>query len=102
MDPLDIGSRLELFVDNYLIEAISGDASLKLHSPQRKEVALVFDQPWEGNTCGYVTVFRDFNCFRMYYRGSHATYLTELPPRPILKKNCMKPCSWRWRGFRAG
>ena len=77
MDPLNIGSRLELFVDDYLIEGTSGEAALKLHSPQPKEVALVFDQPWEGNTCGYVTVFRDFNCFRMYYRGSHATYLAD-------------------------
>ena len=37
-------------------------------------MAFVFDQPWEGNTSGYITVFRDANFFRMYYRASHATY----------------------------
>ena len=77
MQPLDIGSQLELFVDDYFIESISQAAALRLHSPQPKEVAFVFDQPWEGNTSGYVTVFRDSNYFRMYYRGSHATYLTD-------------------------
>ena len=30
---LDIGSRLELFVDRYLIESLEG-LSLELHSPQ--------------------------------------------------------------------
>ena len=77
MNSLDIDSRLELFVDDYLIEELSGGAARRLNSPQPKEVAMVFDRPWEGNTCGYVTVFRDFNCYRMYYRGSHATYLPE-------------------------
>ena len=76
METLDIGSRLELFVDDYLIEGLTGEAMRKLHPPQPKEVAIVFNRSWEGNTCGYVTVMRDFNCFRMYYRGSHATYLT--------------------------
>ena len=32
-EPLDIGSRLELFVDNYLIEFTEG-VRLKLHSPR--------------------------------------------------------------------
>jgi hypothetical protein len=65
----DIGSRLELFVDDFLIEKMDG-AALKLHSPIAKEVAIVFDEPWEGNTSAYVTVFPDEGVFRMYYRGS--------------------------------
>lgn len=70
-DPLDIGSRLELFVDDYVIDDISGDAKLQLHSPQPQEVSLVTDKPWEGNTSAYYTIFRDDDIFRMYYRGSH-------------------------------
>ena len=65
----DIGSRLELFVDDYLIDRMSG-AALALHKPTPREVAIVHDQPWEGNTCGYHTVFRDDNHFKMYHRGS--------------------------------
>ncbi len=31
------------------------------------------DAPWEGNTSGYHTVFKDDDIYRMYYRGSHDT-----------------------------
>lgn len=70
-EPLDIGSRLELFVDDYLIDNISGDASLHLHRPEAQEVVLTTDKPWEGNTSAYYTIFQDDDIYRMYYRGSH-------------------------------
>ena len=66
----DIGSRLELFVDDYLVESIQGDAALQLHHPVPREKALVTDRPWEGNMCGYVTVFEDEQRLRMYYKCS--------------------------------
>lgn len=65
----DIGSNLELFVDDWLIAKMEG-VSLKLHHPIPQEVAIIFDKPWEGNTSAYVTVFEDDGIFRMYYRGS--------------------------------
>jgi len=68
--PIDIGTRLELFVDDFLVERMEGTSWL-LHPPVPRETAIVFDRPWEGNTSGYVTVFRDGDIFRMYYRGSH-------------------------------
>ena len=52
-EPLDIGSRLELFVDDYLIGELQGDARLRLHRPEPKQVVLVTGRPWEGNTCAY-------------------------------------------------
>lgn len=64
----DIGNRRELFVDKHLIDRMEG-VSLRLHSPRRAEVALRFDKPWEGPYCGYVTVFKDDDRYRMYYRG---------------------------------
>jgi hypothetical protein len=69
--PADIGSRLEPFVDDYLIDTLEGDAHLRLHRPEPREVVLITDEPWEGNTCAYYTIFRDGEVFRMYYRGSH-------------------------------
>jgi len=66
---LSIGSRLELFVDDYLIESLRG-TTLRLHPPQPAGKVLAFDQPWEGVTSGYATVFRDGQRYRMYYRGS--------------------------------
>jgi hypothetical protein len=67
---IDIGARRELFVDTFLIDRLTG-VELKLHIPEPKDVALVCDAPWEGNTSGYFTVFRDDDRFRMYYRGWH-------------------------------
>jgi len=64
----DIGSRLELFVDDWLIEKLDG-ARLELHHPVPREVVLRFDKPWEGVFCGYVTVIQDGDLYRMYYRG---------------------------------
>lgn len=67
-EPVAVGSRRELFVDHHLIERIEG-ARLELHHPRPREVAIKFDQPWEGNTSGYPTVMRDGEWFRMIYRG---------------------------------
>lgn len=72
--PLRIGSRRELFTDRFLIEDMKG-TELRLHSPQRKETAIVWDQPWEGAHTGYVRVLEDKDHpkdsprFLMYYRG---------------------------------
>jgi len=70
-EPIEIGSRLELFVDRWLIDQLKGNAALKLHRPVPREVVLVTDEPWEGNTCAYYTIFQDGDVYRMYYRGSH-------------------------------
>jgi len=64
-----IGSRLELFTDDLLLDRLDG-ATLSLHHPQPAGVALRFDRPWEGPFCGYITVLQDGDRFRMYYRGS--------------------------------
>ncbi len=69
-DPVDIGSRRELLVDEHLIARMDGVA-LKMYKPQAQDVALICDAPWEGNTSGYFTLFRDGDIFRCYYRGSH-------------------------------
>jgi len=65
----DIDSRLELFVDDWLIDKMH-NLSLKLHSPVKQEVAIRFDASWEGPTSTYVTVMKDEDRYRMYYRGS--------------------------------
>lgn len=77
-EPVDIGSRRELFVDLTLIDSVEGRAELKLHHPIPREISLRFDQPWEGNASGYPTVFQDGELYRMYYRGHR--YLLDKPP----------------------
>jgi hypothetical protein len=67
---LEIGDRRELFLDDFLIEKMAGDAKLFLHKPVMREVVMVHDEPWEGSTCGYHVIFQDGDIYRMYYRGS--------------------------------
>lgn len=70
---IDIGTRLELFVDEYLIERLQG-VELKLHSPVPREVAISFaDVPWEGTVSFYPTVMKDGYLYRAYYRGKPAS-----------------------------
>ncbi len=66
--PIALENRLEPLVDDYLIDSMQG-VSLKLHTPIPRDVAIVFDKPWEGNVSAYATVFQDGDVFRMYYRG---------------------------------
>ena len=68
---LEIGSRLELFVDDALIERMAGGARLDLHRPERREVVLRMDAPWEGNASAFQSVFQEGGRYRMYYRGLH-------------------------------
>ncbi len=67
-NPIPLGNHRELFADRFLLDRTEG-AALRLHEPQRAETAIAFDKPWEGRYCGYVTVFKDGDLYRMYYRG---------------------------------
>ncbi|MCB1122920.1 MAG: hypothetical protein KJT03_15300, partial [Verrucomicrobiae bacterium] len=65
---MEIGTRLEPFFDNYLVED-SFRLSHVLGTPQKERVVLQFDEPWERYFTGYFTVIKDEDVFRMYYRG---------------------------------
>jgi len=63
-----IGSRLELFVDDWLIERMSG-VNLRMHHPVPQEVALEFDRPWEGLVSYDPVVMQESGRYRLWYRG---------------------------------
>lgn len=64
-DGINIGGRPELFVDHYLIDQMYG-TQLKLHAPVKKEIAIAFDQPWEGpGSSAYNSVFFDGEKYRL-------------------------------------
>lgn len=67
--PLNIGTRLELFADDYLIDRLSGGAELRLNHPYPKEIVIIHDEPWEGNGSGYHSIFKDGDKYRMYYKA---------------------------------
>ena len=60
-DPVNIGSRLELFVDSLLVENLNG-VELCLHSPVKLSLP---ESPVKG---GYMTVIKDGDLYRAYYR----------------------------------
>lgn len=66
---IDIGSRRELFIDDFLIDRLAGGARMRLHSPERRNIAIVHDAPWEGCGSGYHTIFHDGSRYRMYYKS---------------------------------
>lgn len=75
-----IGSRRELFVDDYLIDQLH-NVRLELQHPQPQEIIFACDQPWEGNTCIYFRIIPDGGRFRMWYQGAH-WQLDPADPRP--------------------
>ena len=64
----EIGSRLEPFIDDWLIDRMKG-VSLRLHQPGPKEVAFRFDQPWEGTSSIFIRVMKDGDVYRNWYRA---------------------------------
>ncbi len=69
-----IGSRRELFIDEFLLDGLSGDAERRLHHPVPQEIVFQAGQhgkPWEGNI-GYPAMVEEENRIRMYYSGRPA------------------------------
>ena len=65
----NLGTNREVMWDMERIVVLEGGATLKLHHPELREVAIVYDAPWEGNVSGMSVVLQDGKTYRMYYRG---------------------------------
>ena len=65
--PLEVGDRLQLFLDDYLIDSIDG-AKLKLHHPRPAELVIEKDKPWEDETMYDSVVIKDGDRYRIWYR----------------------------------
>ncbi len=94
---IDIGTRRELFVDDFLLDRRDG-VDLRLHSPAPQEEVFVCDAPWEGSGCGYETIFRDGNVIRMYYIAADLTSAdgTKMAQRPIFACYAESQDGIRW------
>jgi hypothetical protein len=66
---IDLGNRREIFVDDYFIDKLDG-LRLQMHAPHDEGPVLFFDKPCEGAFSGYVTVIKENDIYRAYYRGS--------------------------------
>lgn len=66
---VEIGSRRELFVDDFMVEGLSGGAERRLHHPVPQVVGMYFGEkgkPWEQSVA-YPTVIKDGDRVLMYY-----------------------------------
>ena len=70
-EPINVGSRLELMIDDYLIDKTDG-VKLRLHHPTPRELVWKDTNQASGKVWGgvdrSVTVFQDGEIYRMYYR----------------------------------
>jgi hypothetical protein len=69
-EPVSIQSRLELFIDDLLIQNLD-QATLKQHTPQPQPMAR---QPLRGS---YLTVLQDGGLYKAYYRQYAESYQAE-------------------------
>ncbi len=84
---IHIGSRRELFLDDYLIGRMVDGAKLLLHTPVRREVVFRMEAPWESNAGSYQSIIREHGRYRIYYQGgydaptlNHPEWKTPLDP----------------------
>ncbi|XOV94155.1 MAG: hypothetical protein ACFHWX_05495 [Bacteroidota bacterium] len=65
---IQLEDKREIFVDDFLIDQLDGTEIIK-HTPHDEGIVLHFDKPWEGNFSAYVTILKDENGYKAYYRG---------------------------------
>ncbi len=75
--PIDIGDRLELFVDDYLISDMEGGVKRKLHHPVPREVIMefgAFGEVWEQGV-SYPSLLVEEGKIRLYYSARNQSVL---------------------------
>lgn len=74
-EPIDVGQRRQLFVDQHLIDSLAGVRQV-LHRPVRREIAIAPEHPWEKFGVSYMTAFKDGDRFRAWYRVDSSDFHT--------------------------
>jgi hypothetical protein len=71
-EPLALGDRRVLFVDDYLVARRDG-LEFKLHEPRPRETVMTYDAPWEGSGSDFQRLIRVGDTLRMYYMATKLT-----------------------------
>ncbi len=71
-EPLALGGRRALFVDEFLIARRDG-LELRLHDPRLRETVMTFDARWEGSGSDFQRLIRVGDTYRMYYMATKLT-----------------------------
>ena len=103
---IDIGSQKQLFLDDYLIETVTGvKRTLNPATKAPNNPVIHPDQPWEGNNLHYGCVFYDNEqrLFRMWYTAStvtpsEAVRLFTQPDAGLTQTGVANQATWRGNG----
>ena len=74
MTERNIGTRRQLFVDDFWIDHSEG-VTRRLHEPVRRDVAIAAEHPWERDGVSYMVAFREGDRFRGWYRCDAKMYV---------------------------
>ncbi|MCY4527913.1 MAG: hypothetical protein OXD46_02630 [Chloroflexi bacterium] len=69
-NPIDIGTNRQIFLDELLIDTVCGARRI-MHSPTRRETVLVGDKPWDEASVAFMSMIRDGDLYKGYYRCDH-------------------------------
>ena len=72
MNVYELKGRREVCWDDFLIDK-SHDTEVRMHKPVRRERVMTLNQLWEGNVCGYGSLLKVGDRYRLYYRGANQT-----------------------------
>ncbi len=70
MSVYELKNNRMLCWDEFLIDK-KENAEVRMHKPEKKELVFVADQDWEGNVCGYESLIKVGDKYRMYYRAQN-------------------------------
>lgn len=72
-DLVDVGDRLAVFWDDYLVDTRLTTTHRQVHQPEYAGAVMVHDRPWEGDGCDFHNILVDKDelgtVYRMYYLG---------------------------------
>jgi hypothetical protein len=78
--PIQLGTRLEPFVDTWLLEN-QENITHRLTPPVKEEIVLVAGAPWESDSSNYYVFVQDEEKVRLYYRGYHTLGYDDASPQ---------------------
>jgi len=67
--PIDVGTRLELLVDDFLPDTMRG-VRLQLQHPERREIAFALKRPWEDSIGSFLSAIQDGGSVRSCSRAT--------------------------------
>ncbi len=70
MSVYNLGKKRMLCWDEFLIDK-KENSEVRMHKPVKKELVLTADQDWEGNVCGYESLIKVGDKYRLYYRAQN-------------------------------